>query len=231
MSNAYQAFKEAQAVLEEIVERTGKVLREIPGAGSSPMGLTPDAVKFSPEYHIAKNAYRAAFAALRSFNGKYVKIFKAEIAAERAERYARKTSKMPKFILDHGSPEAARNFNALDAFTQGYIEAMFFTDTGYPENEDLEHASFAELAPKTLARIVADCAKFRDDAKIVACIGERHAAAGHDFWLTRNGHGAGFWDGDWPEPDASYLDARSDTFGNVDLYRGDGELIYLTLDI
>lgn len=24
------------------------------------------------------------------------------------------------------------------------------------------------------------------------------AQAGHDFWLTQNGHGAGFWDGDWP---------------------------------
>lgn len=23
-------------------------------------------------------------------------------------------------------------------------------------------------------------------------------SAGHDFWLTQNGHGAGFWDGDWP---------------------------------
>jgi hypothetical protein len=22
--------------------------------------------------------------------------------------------------------------------------------------------------------------------------------AGHDFWLTQNGHGAGFWDGGWP---------------------------------
>ena len=25
-----------------------------------------------------------------------------------------------------------------------------------------------------------------------------YALAGHDFALTRNGHGAGFWDGDWP---------------------------------
>jgi hypothetical protein len=23
-------------------------------------------------------------------------------------------------------------------------------------------------------------------------------SAGHDFWLTQNGHGTGFWDGDWP---------------------------------
>ena len=30
--------------------------------------------------------------------------------------------------------------------------------------------------------------------------GERDAMnAGHDFWLTQNGHGAGFWDGDWPK--------------------------------
>lgn len=28
---------------------------------------------------------------------------------------------------------------------------------------------------------------------------------GHDFWLTRNGHGAGFWDGDVPEPLATQL--------------------------
>ena len=25
---------------------------------------------------------------------------------------------------------------------------------------------------------------------------------GHDFWLTRNGHGAGFWDGDYRDRDA-----------------------------
>lgn len=27
---------------------------------------------------------------------------------------------------------------------------------------------------------------------------DRYEHAGHDFWLTQNGHGAGFWDGDWP---------------------------------
>lgn len=26
--------------------------------------------------------------------------------------------------------------------------------------------------------------------------------AGHDLWLTRNGHGAGFWDGYWPEDES-----------------------------
>jgi hypothetical protein len=38
-------------------------------------------------------------------------------------------------------------------------------------------------------------------------------AAGHDFQLTRNGHGAGFWDGDWEHGDA--LTAIAKTFGTV----------------
>jgi len=31
-----------------------------------------------------------------------------------------------------------------------------------------------------------------------AAVAPDTATAGHDFWLTQNGHGAGFWDGDWP---------------------------------
>ena len=41
---------------------------------------------------------------------------------------------MPEFVLDLGAPEAAEAYNALDAFTQGYVEAMFFAETGYEEN-------------------------------------------------------------------------------------------------
>jgi hypothetical protein len=50
--------------------------------------------------------------------------------------------------------------------------------------------------------------------------------AGYDFWLTRNGHGAGFWDGDWPEPAATYLTKESKKFGTANLYLGDDGLIY-----
>jgi hypothetical protein len=58
-------------------------------------------------------------------------------------------------------------------------------------------------------------------------IAAREAAmAGHDFWLTRCGHGAGFWDGDWPEPQATILDEAAKRFGNVDLYVGDDGAIY-----
>ena len=47
---------------------------------------------------------------------------------------------------------------------------------------------------------------------------------GHDFWLTRNGHGAGFWDRDLPFGDD--LSQLAEAFGPCELYEGDDGLIY-----
>lgn len=44
--------------------------------------------------------------------------------------------------------------------------------------------------------------------------------AGHDFWLTRNGHGAGFWDRGMGEV-GDRLSAKAEKWGTVDLYIGD----------
>jgi hypothetical protein len=57
-------------------------------------------------------------------------------------------------------------------------------------------------------------------------IAGRESDAGHDFALTRNGHGAGFWDGDWPEPAATELTKLSKEYGEVDLYVGDDGLLW-----
>lgn len=48
--------------------------------------------------------------------------------------------------------------------------------------------------------------------------GEYIQQAGHDFCLTRNGHGAGFWDGDWAEPAASQLTKMSEAAGTESLF-------------
>jgi len=50
----------------------------------------------------------------------------------------------------------------------------------------------------------------------------------HDFWLTRNGHGAGFRDGDYEEEygDGDKLTDIAKKFGTVDLYVGDDGVIY-----
>lgn len=122
----------------------------------------------------------------------------------------------------------------LDEFTSGYVEALFWAENG-DDGEPLDREySAADLAPEALGEILADCAAFQaaNAADIeagplarVSCGAE--AYAGHDFWLTRNGHGCGFWDGDWPDGAAERLDASARGFGNCNPYVGDDGKIYL----
>lgn len=81
-----------------------------------------------------------------------------------------------------------------------------------------------DIAPAALASAREDCEAFwRDHWQDMESDPGR---AGHDFWLTRNRHGAGFWDGDWPEPAATRLTDAAHVYGWVDLYVGDDGLIY-----
>lgn len=126
-------------------------------------------------------------------------------------------------FLDPNDPRAARP----DEFTRAYLEALFWTEE--------ETLGGAELAPDAYARCVADCAAFqasdawRDlwaDDDVDGYPDARRA--GHDLWLTRNGHGAGFWDGDWPEPYGDRLTDAAHAIGPVDAYVGDDGLAYLS---
>lgn len=55
----------------------------------------------------------------------------------------------------------------------------------------------------------------------------QHSRAGHDFWLTRNGHGAGFWDGVWPGEYEDALTEWAKSFGECNLYVGDDGKLYI----
>lgn len=139
---------------------------------------------------------------------------------------------MPEFILDHGTDKAARTFSRLDSFTQGYIEAMFFTNTGSGDDGDLEDATVADLAKETLAEIIADCQRFQlDHAELLDQAYARNydnEQAGRDYWFSRNGHGVGFWDRS--ELDADGLGDKLTAvcqYQTRDLYRGDDGKVYL----
>jgi hypothetical protein len=106
-------------------------------------------------------------------------------------------------------------------FISAYIEAIKFTEKIH-----------TDAHPSTADRIEKSCCEFMrraeelcpevdwNDPEMVT-----HAA--HDFWLTRNGHGAGFWDGDWPDEVGRKLTALSKEFGEQWHYVGDDGLIYL----
>lgn len=106
-----------------------------------------------------------------------------------------------------------------------------------PEPMDKNY-NWRDLAPECLASMRQDCAQFQElyndtiqaaiDTGEVVCGPDfdEWGRAGHDFWLTRCGHGAGFWDGDWPEPMAEHLSDAATKCGTVDLYVGDDGKIY-----
>jgi hypothetical protein len=50
---------------------------------------------------------------------------------------------------------------------------------------------------------------------------------GHDLWLTRNGHGAGFWDRGLGEL-GDTLTAAAQAMGTCDLYVGDDGALYVS---
>ena len=170
---------------------------------------------------------------------------------------------MPEFILDHGTPESARAFRNLDAFTQGYVQALFFTDEErLCEESEGDHempavainmatmesrfvggnsVSFADIAPVTLASIVADCTAFQEaNAALLEQAKELEPGSkglkytsnaltderlGMLFWYARNGHGVAFTD----DGNAACLEAlqiNSRHFGAADSYLGDDGLIY-----
>ena len=128
------------------------------------------------------------------------------------------------------------NGNAPWYFLRSYITAALWSSTG-DDGESLDRFDITRITRETRAAMAADCARFYAEHRhSIHCNGAPQAndvsglswrareasMAGHDFWLTRCGHGAGFWDGDWPEPAATTLTKASEAFGNVDLYVANG---------
>lgn len=127
--------------------------------------------------------------------------------------------------------------NELDEFTRAYIETALWSSSDGEEALDANYDK-GDIADETLAKMVEDCRLFQEQngETIRAAIetGEVKfgpdfgpmGRAGHDFWLTREGHGAGFWDGDWPEEAGKKLTEASKKFGSFDLCVGDDGKIY-----
>jgi hypothetical protein len=112
----------------------------------------------------------------------------------------------------------------LDRFTKSYIETALWSSCDDFDNPLDANYSVNDLALETLEKIIADCSKFQ--AENLAMFENGFTQAGHDFWLTRNHHGAGFWDGDYPE-NGNTLTAKSNEYGECDLYVGDDGMLYI----
>lgn len=116
----------------------------------------------------------------------------------------------------------------LDTFLAAYIECALWStsDESTPEGGEPFDSNYSpeDLAPEALDSMRADCAAFiRDNAKDLE--GMAPEQAGHDFWLTREGHGAGFWDRGLGERGERLSDAAR-AYGGNGLCLGDDGKIY-----
>lgn len=124
----------------------------------------------------------------------------------------------------------------LDDFTKAYIICALWSTNDESDDsggEPLENNySIEDISPETLDIIIKDCKQFQEENKDLLALAKYNKEwpdvemQGHDFWLTRNGHGSGFWDGDLGEVGDKLTEACK-KFGEVNLYVGDNGLIYL----
>lgn len=143
---------------------------------------------------------------------------------------------MPEFQMPLG--DNPKTFKQFDSFTQGYIEAIFFTEC-HSDNPEMEDCSLDDASPEMLARIVEDCKDFQegcsrdslgrsllDLAYDYAAVDYDDHRAGVDFWLTRNRHGAGFWDRGLGLVGKNLTD-MAHAYSEANLYKGDDGKLYL----
>jgi hypothetical protein len=130
------------------------------------------------------------------------------------------------------------NIQRLDEFTRAYIECALWSTNDESDEQGGdpldENYTIQDLSPACLKKMTDDCAKFQR-AHAAELVDENYLhvnkfsaleIGGHDFWLTRNGHGAGFWDGDWKKDVGEALTAASKKYGEVNLYVGDDGKIH-----
>lgn len=124
--------------------------------------------------------------------------------------------------------ESAATERCIEETTRAYIECALWASTD-DAGEPLDGLYSADdLAGETREKMAADVVDFlnllwREGLDLGPIEPEQ---IGHDFWLTRNGHGAGFWDrglGDLGET----LTRLAHPYGESTLYIGDDGMIYV----
>ena len=113
-----------------------------------------------------------------------------------------------------------------DKMLQSYLGTALWSSTGdddEPLDKEYDVSDISNEAERESRR---DVVKFiRKSRRYLGDVSPD--MAGHDFWLTRNGHGAGFWDGDYPDDIGEKLTEISKTFNEAHMYIGDDEEIYI----
>lgn len=123
-------------------------------------------------------------------------------------------------------------------FLSAYFEAALWAETAMDTDDERDDRSYMDkgytvddFTVDALISLIDDADKFlgmkmpgKGSALVMDITMQDPEQAGHDFWLTRQGTGAGFGDGDWPEPEATFLEEAAQKIGQVWLVGGKGRI-------
>jgi hypothetical protein len=109
-----------------------------------------------------------------------------------------------------------------DNFVKHYLICALWSSTDNNEPLDTNYG-LSDFAQKTIDKAKQDCQNFIDKAGNLLNDWTEEQA-GHDFWLTRNRHGSGFWDRDFPN--GKELTTLAHQFGECDIYVGDDGMLH-----
>jgi len=118
--------------------------------------------------------------------------------------------------------------------TQAYLECAVWagndwtqSDGGNPPTLDAAGYTVADVTPKARAQAARVVAEFcQENERDLYMSGLADEQIGHDLWLTRNRHGAGFWDRGLPSDLGKRLTDAAHAMGEQDLMPEDGSLIF-----
>lgn len=113
----------------------------------------------------------------------------------------------------------------MDNFTKHYLVTALWAENNGDEPLDARN-SLEDIAEESKIKAQKDCDTFRQKAGSLLDDLEESKVA-HDFWLTRNRHGAGFWDGDYEKNLGEKLTKISHEMGECHFYVGDDLKLYI----
>lgn len=113
----------------------------------------------------------------------------------------------------------------MNKLVNSYLDTALWSSTDDNGDPLDDKYSIDDLAPETIAKAEKDTEDFLVKAGSLLDLYDDSIAM-HDFWLTRNHHGAGFWDGDYTKDIGDKLTELSHSFGETDLYVGDDGKLY-----
>lgn len=112
----------------------------------------------------------------------------------------------------------------LRPFVKHYLIAALWSSTD-PNDDPLDdNYSLTDCSPELIAQAEKDCAEFEEKAGPLLDL-QSDEQNGHDFWLTRNRHGVGFWDRGLGLP-GDMLTKIAHSFGEINIYVGDDGKLY-----